>query len=147
MKPSSSTAGVSPIRYTGGCLCGTLRYEAHGAPLAQGCCFCVDCRKASGSGFIPFLLFPASAVRFAGATRRSIARAIGGGDAVRNHCAACGSLVFGGIVGEDSEHTVYGGSLDEPALFRPTLAIFMRDKPDWVIVPRGLQVFETLPGR
>lgn len=147
MTPSSSTAGVSLIRYTGGCLCGTLRYEAHGEPRAQGYCFCGDCRKASGSGFIPFLLFPASSVRITGATQRSIARAIGGGDAVRNHCAVCGSLVFGGIVGEDTEHTIYGGSLDEPALFRPTLAIFMRDKPDWVIVPQGLKVFETLPGR
>ena len=117
MTTSSSTAGVSPIRYTGGCLCGTLRYEARGEPRAQGYCFCGDCRKASGSGFIPFLLFPASAVRIAGATQRSIARAIGGGDAVRNHCAICGSLVFGGIIGEDSEHTIYGGSLDEPSLF------------------------------
>lgn len=147
MTPTSFAADVAMTRYTGGCLCGAVRYAARGAPRAQGYCFCGDCRKASGSGFIPFLLFPASSVRFTGATQRSIARAIGGGEAVRNHCAVCASLVFGGIVGEDSEHTIYGGSLDEPALFRPTMAIFMRDRPDWVIVPQGLEVFETLPGR
>lgn len=132
--------------YTGGCLCGALRYRARGAPRSQGYCFCGDCRKASGSGFIPFLLFDASAVRFAGETKRSLARSVRGGDAVRNHCAVCGSLVFGGIVGEDSTHTLYAGSLDEPSLFRPSIAIFTRDKPIWVPMPPGLQAFETLPG-
>jgi hypothetical protein len=132
--------------YTGGCLCGALRYEARGEPRSQGYCFCRDCRQASGSGFIPFLSFPASSVRFAGETKRSIAKSMRGADAVRNRCAACGSLVFGGIVGRASEHTIYGGSLDEPSLFRPTIAIFTRDKPDWVLMPPGLDAFETLPG-
>jgi hypothetical protein len=132
--------------YAGGCLCGALRYEARGEPRAQGYCFCADCRKASGSGFIPFLFFDASSIRFAGETTHSVAKAVRGGDAVRNRCAACGSLVFGGIVGEDSTHTIYGGSLDDPSLFRPTMAIFTRDKPDWVLLPPGLALFDTMPG-
>ena len=37
-------------RYTGGCLCGALRYEAEGDPLYAGHCYRTDCRKASGSG-------------------------------------------------------------------------------------------------
>jgi hypothetical protein len=133
--------------YAGGCLCGAVRYEARGDPTAQGYCFCGDCRKASGSGFIPFLLFPASAVRIGGETRRSVVKSLRGGDAVRNHCAMCGGLVFGGIVGTDSEHSIYAGSLDEPALFHPTIALFVRDKPDWIPLPPGLTVFETMPGR
>ena len=140
-----SAALSNTTTYTGGCLCGALRYEARGAPRSQGYCFCADCRKASGSGFIPFILFPASAVRFRGETRQSIARSARGEDAVRNHCAACGSLVFGGIVGQDSEHTIYAGSLDQPSLFRPSIAIFTRDKPAWVLMPPGLEAFETLP--
>jgi hypothetical protein len=132
--------------YAGGCLCGAVRYEARGEPTSQGYCFCRDCRKASGSGFIPFLLFPASSVRFAGETKRSAVKSVRGEDAVRNHCATCGSLVFGGIVGKDSSHTIYAGSLDDPALFQPTIAIFTRDKPDWVVMPSGLEEFEKLPG-
>jgi len=65
---------------------------------------------------------------------------------VRNRCAACGSLVFGGIVGVDTSHTIYAGSLDDPGIFKPTMAIFTRDRPDWVILPQGLQLFETMPG-
>ena len=133
--------------YVGGCLCGAVRYEARGDPAYQGYCCCRDCRKASGSGFVPFLFFPASAVRLSGETRHSVARALRGGDAVRNHCAMCGGLVFGGILGRDTEHTIYAGSLDEPSLFHPTIALFLRDKPAWVALPEGLVLFETMPGQ
>ena len=66
---------------------------------------------------------------------------------MRNHCAMCGGLVFGGILGRDTEHTIYAGSLDEPSLFHPTIALFLRDKPAWVALPEGLVLFETMPGQ
>jgi hypothetical protein len=136
----------STTMYAGGCLCGALRYEAHGEPRAQGYCLCSDCRKASGSGFVPFLNFAPSAVRFTGEMKCSFAQSLRGKNAVRNHCATCGSLVFGGPVGTAEFHTIYAGTLDDPSLFRPTMAIFARDKPDWVQLPPGLEVFATLPG-
>ena len=106
--------GEGERRYAGGCLCGGLRYEAAGEPLHQGYCYCADCRKASGSGFIPFMGFPASALRISGPSRRYVTRSARGGDAVRNSCPACGSLVFGGVVGQDQQHTLYAGTLDDP---------------------------------
>jgi hypothetical protein len=132
-------------RVVGGCLCGQLRYEADGEPLYTGYCYCADCRKASGSGFIPFMGFSAGAVRFSGETRRATARAYRGGESVRNFCPRCGGLVFGGIVGVDDSHTIYAGSLDDPSLFEPQMAIFERDRPAWVPMPPGLTVFETMP--
>jgi hypothetical protein len=132
--------------YTGGCLCGALRYEAKGEPLNAGHCYCGDCRKASGSGFIPFMGFSSQAVSFSGEARQFICRSIRGGDAVRNFCPVCGGLVFGGLVGQDESHTIYAGSLDEPTRFQPTIAIFNRDRPAWAILPPGLTIFETMPG-
>jgi len=132
--------------YAGGCLCGTLRYAAHGEPTFAGYCCCADCRKASGSGFVPFMGFPATGVRFSGEARQFRSMSIRGSDAVRNFCPACGGLVFGGIVGKDTSHTIYAGTLDDPSLFRPQIAIFLRDKPDWVVLPPGLTGFETMPG-
>lgn len=132
--------------YTGGCLCGALRYEARGEPLNSGHCYCADCRKASGSGFIPFMGFRSSAVRFSGQSRTFASRAANGGEAVRNYCPVCSSLVFGGRVGLDSSHTIYVGSLDDPAAFRPRIAIFTRGRPEWAVIPPGLVVFERMPG-
>ena len=106
-------------RYTGGCLCGALRYEAEGEPSLMGHCYCADCRKASGSGFILFMGFPSSAVRFSGETRQFRSKAANGNIAVRNFCPVCGGLVFGGEVGKDKSHTIYAGSLDDPPAIRP----------------------------
>ena len=134
-----------PRRFTGGCLCGALRYEAEGAPLYAGLCFCTDCQKASGSGFIPFLGLAAGAVRFTGESRPSVSKTASGGDATRNFCAACGSLVFGGERGRSDSFTIYAGSLDDPSLFEPKVAIFARSRPAWAEIPAGLKVFDALP--
>jgi hypothetical protein len=102
-------------RYAGGCLCGALRYEADGEPLS-GYCYCNDCRKASGSGRIPFMGFSKAAVRYTGETRKFASKAARGGDAVRNSCPIC-DLVFGGEIGK--HFTIYAGSLDDPLSFSP----------------------------
>jgi hypothetical protein len=132
---------------TGGCLCGALRYVATREPNLAGFCFCADCRRASGGAGIGFMGFDAAHLTITGPAHSHVARAIHGGPATRNFCPGCGSLVFGGIAGVDTSHTVYAGSLDDPARFRPTIAIFNRDRPAWATMPPGLTVFETMPGR
>lgn len=136
---------MSETRYSGGCLCGALRYEAVGEPM-MGHCYCGDCRKASGSGFIPFMGFPASAVRFTGESVAFVSKSARGSDATRNSCPVCGGLVFGGLRGVDESHTIYAGSLDDASLFQPRIAIFNRQRPAWAAIPEGLAVFEDMPG-
>jgi hypothetical protein len=137
---------MSDTLYAGGCLCGAVRYEARGEPSYMGYCFCGDCRKASGSGFIPFMSFPASIIRFKGDTLQYRRPAASGRISVRNSCPICAGLVFGGEVGISASFTVYAGSLDDARLFKPTMAIFTRDRADWALMPPGLKMFEGLPG-
>ena len=132
--------------YTGGCPCGAVRYEADGDPIYAGHCYCADCRKMSGSGFIPFLGFPTDRLRITGETIQFRSLSYRGTEAVRNSCAICGGLVFGGELGKDSDHTIYAGSLDDPALFEPQVAIFVRDRPHWAPAPAGITEYETMPG-
>lgn len=132
--------------HTGGCLCGALRYEARGEPTLMGHCYCADCRKASGSGFIPFMGFPAAALTFTGPTRQTVVQAARGGDSTRNYCAKCSSLVFGGVQGESDSLTIYAGSLDDPSVFKPQIAIFTQGRPAWATLPANLTVFARLPG-
>ncbi|RKI33259.1 hypothetical protein D7Y27_35050 [Corallococcus sp. AB004] len=40
-----------PERFTGGCLCGSLRIVASGRPCRVGVCHCLDCRKHHGALF------------------------------------------------------------------------------------------------
>jgi hypothetical protein len=129
-------------RFSGGCLCGALRYEASGEPKASGHCYCCDCRKASGSGFIAFMAFPASAVRLTGETRAYESRAANGNTATRNSCPLCHSLVLGGAIGKDSTYNIYAGSLDDPSLFHPTIAVFTRGRPEWAVIHSDLKILD-----
>ena len=131
--------------YAGGCLCGALRYEAVGEPLGSGHCYCADCRRASGSGFVPFMGFKADAVRFTGEARQFRSKAANGGDAVRNRCSQCKSLVFGGEIFKTDSYTLYAGSLDDPSAFHPTIAIFAVGRPEWAVIPAGFTVFDRMP--
>ena len=131
--------------YTGGCLCGAVRYQAEGEPLATGHCYCADCCKASGSGFIPFMVFKRSALRFSGHTLEYRSKSARGTDAVRNSCPNCGGLVFGGEIARDETFTIYAGSLDDRSLFHPKIAIFTLGRPPWAVIPPGLTIFEAIP--
>jgi hypothetical protein len=132
--------------FAGSCLCGDLRWRANAPPKAMGLCFCADCRKASGSGCIPFMNFDASVLTITGRWTVHRMQHADGREAVRNSCLVCGGLVFGGPLGETDEHTIYAGSLDDPSLFKPAIAIYTRDAPDWVTIPPGLKRFEAMPG-
>ena len=111
----------------------------------MGHCYCADCRKASGAGFIPFICFNRSQVKLTGQFKAHTTPVGNGREATRNFCLICGGLVFGGKPDSDASINLYAGSLDEPALFRPTVAIFARGKPDWAPIPDGLKVFAGLP--
>jgi hypothetical protein len=132
----------SSERFTGGCLCGALRYEANGKPTASGHCYCGDCRRASGSGFIPFMAFPASAVHLTGKAAAFESPAANGNTATRNFFPRCHSLVMGGAIGKDDTYNIYAGSLDDPSLFHPTIAVFTGGRPDWAMIPPALKVLD-----
>ena len=42
---------------------------------------------------------------------------------------------------------LYAGSLDDPSLFKPKMAILTRGHPAWAIIPPILTEFEDLPPR
>jgi len=136
---------TDPFRVTGGCLCGALRYEATQRPQAMGFCYCADCRKASGSGYIPFAVFSSNSLRITGPMTSFASKAEAGRDAIRNSCPVCAGLVFGGPLGKTNSHTIYVGSADDPSWFEPTVALFVRNLPSWVLVPPGLKRYEALP--
>jgi hypothetical protein len=90
--------------------------------------------------------FKAEAVRFTGDARQFHSKAANGNDAVRNRCAQCMSLVFGGEIGRSDSYTIYAGTLDDPSAFHPTFAIFADGRPPWAVIPAGFKVFGRMPG-
>lgn len=107
-------------RFTGGCLCGSLRLIALGRPLRVGLCHCLDCRKHHGALFHASAIFPAGAVTIEGESR-----AFRG----RSFCPTCGSPVFARSGGEVE---VMLGSLDAPDMLTPTYELWTVRRESWL---------------
>lgn len=115
------------MKLEGGCACGAVRFVAEGAPWRVGLCHCMTCRKATGSVFNAFAIYPRPAVRTTGTT--AIWRSSEHG---RQHfCPACGSPVFAQDVGGD-ETELPLGAFDEPDRFRPTYEGFVGRRESWL---------------
>ncbi len=52
--------------FSGGCLCGAVRYEITGEPRMMGDCFCLDCRKSSGAAHCAHMSVPKASVTMSG---------------------------------------------------------------------------------
>jgi hypothetical protein len=70
-----------------------------------------------------------------------------GTEKIMSRCADCGSVVFGGKYGVDDSHTIYVGTLDDDCVdrFEPKIALFVKDRPAWAKLERGLKEFEEMP--
>lgn len=107
-------------QFTGGCLCGNVRFAATGRPYRIGICHCLDCRKHHGALFHASAIFPRDAVRIDGETRSY---------AGRNFCPQCGSPVFGRS-GDEVELNL--GSMDEPDKLKPTYELWTIRRESWL---------------
>lgn len=131
---------------TGGCLCGQVRYETDAAPAWTAICYCRDCQRASGSGYVPVMGVRRGAMRITGETKSYEVRAARGGPSTRHFCPTCGSLIFGGVEGpQDGTMSVYVGTLDDPSAWSPQIAIFTRSRMPWDCAVAGATEFETMP--
>lgn len=106
--------------FTGGCLCGQVRFEAAGQPYRVGLCHCLDCRKHHGALFHASAIFPEEAVKVEGQT---------GDYAGRFFCPRCGSSVFSRS-GDEVE--VHLGALDAPDQFTPTYESWTVRREGWL---------------
>jgi hypothetical protein len=131
---------------SGGCLCGAVRYEASGAPAWAAICYCRDCQRASGSGYMPVIGVLRRDVRVTGKTAHFSVPAARGGESTRHFCPTCGSLVLGGLEGSpDETMSIYVGTLDDPAVFQPGVAIFTRHRQAWDSPVAAVTEFDGMP--
>lgn len=107
-------------RFTGGCLCGEVRFMASGAPYRVGLCHCLDCRKHHGALFSAFAIFPEAAVSIQGETHDY---------AGRHFCPRCGSSVF---ARSGDEIEVHLGALDAPDQVAPTYESWTIRREAWL---------------
>ncbi|HLI13876.1 MAG TPA: GFA family protein [Alphaproteobacteria bacterium] len=125
---------MQAMTITGGCLCGTVRYEARTALTDVHYCHCRLCQKAFGNLFAVFGSLPAAALRFtAGAPKLYRSSPY----AERGFCAECGTpLTFRYL--SSTWIAVSIGSLDRPELVRPEIHRGIESQVPWLTIDDNL---------
>lgn len=133
-------------KYTGGCACGAIRYEATISPVVENHCQCRHCQMRSGTGHSSYLVFAGEdAVTIQGeASTWAIAGDSGNN---KNHafCPTCGTSVYLTFAAMPGVTAIHAGSLDDPALFAPTIVTYRKSGHAWDQHDPNLTVFEKMP--
>jgi len=127
--PNSETA------MTGGCMCGTVRFTARGAPNWVAHCHCSDCRRTTGAAFSTYAGYPLSAVRFD--TDEPPGRTSSSG-VTRRFCPQCGTPISYESVRWADEVHLFVGTFDDPAQFQPAAHVYVSEQLPWLRLADGL---------
>ena len=116
----------------GGCLCGQVRYEVSGEPLAVVVCHCKNCQKQSGSTFSINIIGQSEQIEIQG-NLSTYADANDSGDPVnRNFCENCGSPIFSEILSQGNLIALKVGTLDDTSDIEPQTQFWCISKQNWL---------------
>lgn len=119
--------------YTGGCLCGSVRYVATGEPIDPHLCSCTECRSWSGAPTVAWVEFELSSFKWTGKQgepkyyNSTVNTKLGS-------CPNCGSSICAVGLSDDTEAIVMViGSLDNPGLVAPdpSMHSYSSSRPVW----------------
>lgn len=129
--------------YSGGCLCGGIRYRATGPATHLCFCHCHSCRRAAGAPAVPWATFARAqlAVTHGELTEYGSSEGV-----MRGFCSVCGSSLSYRHAARPSEIDVAIASLDEPEALRPEAHVWVQDKLSWVAIGDGLPQFAQVDG-
>jgi hypothetical protein len=126
--------------FTGGCLCGAIRYRSTAAPVRGVICHCPMCRRHSGAPALSFVHFPANAfVWERGAPKLYQSSEF----AQRGFCENCGSTLSMHEEILADRMLVAVGSLDEPNRVHIDDHVWTKDQVSWFRIDDGLPRFRT----
>ena len=132
--------------FTGGCVCGAIRYECTAQPseISMFKCHCRDCQRLGGGPYAPVVYVPARTFRVVrGTIRNHTTQSELGGLHKRGFCADCGSRLTGGETSDSIGMTA--SSLDDPSWFKPQFHMWTCDAQPWDQLESGAPAFEKYP--
>ena len=114
------------MEWTGGCLCGEVRYCATGEADHVGNCHCTFCRRVSGAAFGTMAVFPEEAFAW---TKGALTYYQSSEKARRGFCGRCGSTLTWET---PTIFSIFIGSLDRPEALAPSADLYVSTCLPWV---------------
>ena len=132
------------MKLEGRCYCGAVRYVAEGEPMMKGQCHCRECQYISGGSANVFMAMPVDGFRYMAGQPRQFSRTDLERPVTREFCGECGTQLVTLVPGLPAV-IVKVGTLDDPSLFTPQVAIYTVDKQAFHHIPAEMPAFERLP--
>lgn len=121
---------------TGGCQCGSVRYEVAEAPVARFVCHCTECRRQSASAFGISVYVNTAAVRITRGSPKVWSRPANSGDTVDcSFCPDCGLRLWHVGRAEPEITSIKGGSLDAPVDLTGAMHVWTSRRLPGVAIP------------
>jgi hypothetical protein len=133
---------MSTLR-SGGCLCGSVRFEARGEPLRTLVCHCKFCQRLTGSTSYAEAMYPIEAVSMSGITPSSYGhRSEGSAMLVYAHfCPRCGSTVSLTFERWPQYRAISRGAFDDPNSVSIGSHIWTESAQTGVVLPADTDCF------
>jgi hypothetical protein len=134
------------IPQTGGCLCGTVRYESSGEPVFSLLCHCRDCQRQNGGAYTAAIRVPAAGFHITkGEPKLYINTADSGNQVTRAFCPECGSPLYLQVSTRPDLVGIRVGTLDDPSWFRPEADIFVKSAQPWDHMNPDIPKYDAYP--
>ena len=133
------------MKISGGCYCGSLRYESVGEIEASIQCHCRECQYITGGNPNVIMIMPLNGFEFVKGIpktfkRKDIEKAV-----TRLFCENCGTGIGTKNPNRPNSIILKVGTFDDPSIFKPDIAIFTIDKQKFHYIEDGLKSFERRP--
>jgi hypothetical protein len=119
------------MKIDGGCYCGQIRYTFEGDIAAQMQCHCRECQYITGGNPNVFIMVPETTFSYVKGEASSFSR---------------GTAVGTKTPGAPGAMVLKVGTLDDPTIFTPSVAIFTKESQSFHHIPEGVTDFDGLPG-
>lgn len=128
---------IDRIPFTGGCLCGALRYEVRGAAAETTVCHCSDCRRASGAPFVAWTFFQSGSLSWL----HGIPKLLRFAERERSFCGDCGTPLIFFDPATPEWFEVNTCTFDKPEFHAPSNECWLDDHISWARLKQELPTF------
>ncbi|MGE3742930.1 MAG: GFA family protein [Geminicoccaceae bacterium] len=126
----------------GGCLCGAVRFEAHGEPTNMLLCHCRMCQRASGAPFSALMFMSPEQI----AVTKGKTRAVSFSPRTWRHiCDSCASPIFFTREARLDIQAIYVGALDNPSGFKPRMHVCASSAMTWLDIQDDAPRYDEKP--
>lgn len=133
-----------PIKISGSCLCGTVKYEIENNFTQFYLCYCSQCRKISGSNHASNLFAKPESFRWIQGEEKVKRFDFSGREFTNAFCIECGSGVP--YLNQSRNAVIMrAGALESEPRFTAISKIFYNEAPEWNNQAIDAEIFDSFP--